>query len=713
MKSVTRYRSYLTYLLSSLMYLSTPSWGAGHPYQNPELAVEERVENLLSLMSLEEKLGMMASPKNILAVINVLQVPFETSKNDRLGIPPFITGGGSRGAIDGATAFPVAMARGASWDTELEYRVFDAIAKEAAAFNMNLLLAPVLTVVRHPGFGRAQETYGEDTFLLGEMGVSAINGIQNHVMAQVKHYALNSVEENRYRINVNVDERTLREIYLPHFRKAVQDANVVSVMSAYNRVNGDYASENKHLLTDILRNDWGFEGFVMSDWLDGVRSTAKAVNAGLDIEMPIAHHFKTYKLLKAINNGEISEETIDNVLRRILKPKFEWGLFEEPISGDKSIIRSPAHRALALEAARESITLLKNENRTLPLDRNQLKNIVVLGKTANSIRLGDEGSSIVSDDGPDAVSPFKGIQAAAGEQVNVKYFRGFLSPGAIQAVFEADAVITVASLSAYDEGEWIWQFQFIKPGLGGDRKDLSLRWEDRLTIQLAALFKKPLIVILQGGSAITVEEWIHSADALLMAWYPGVKGGTAIGETLFGDNNPSGKTPLSWPKHEDDLYTFGTGLNEVDYGFYQGYRYYDKFNIEPRFPFGFGLSYTEFSYDNLNIQVKGSGENAVIIASADITNTGDLAGKEVVQLYVGYHNSSVERAPKDLKGFKKVHLNPGESKTITIAVPATELMYWNTEQNRWILEDIRYSIHLAKSSRQIELSETVTLFQDK
>lgn len=700
--------------LVTLFLMPVPAGAEEYPYQRPELTADERVENLISLMSLDEKLKMLATPvtpKSIIALANGLTLPFETSRNERLGIPPFVTGGGSRGAIEGSTAFPVAMARGASWDPELEYRVFDAIGAEAAGHGMNLLLAPVLTVVRHPGFGRAQETYGEDTFLLGEMGVNAIQGIQNHVMAQVKHYALNSIEENRYHINVNVDERTLREIYTPHFRKAVQDAQVVSVMTSYNRVNGLYASENAHLITDILRNDWGFSGFVMSDWLDGVRSTAAAINAGLDIEMPLAIHFTEPKLMASLNDGEITENQIDEILRRTIKPKFEWGLFDNPQPADPSVIRSEKHRELALEAARQSMTLLKNENDVLPLKRSETRNLVVLGRFANVVRLGDNGSSIVTDDGEDAVTPFHGIVKAAGSEVAVSNFRGFLSPGAIQAVADADAIVMVAALSPYDEGEWIWQLQFLKPGLGGDRRHLSLGWEDRLTIRLASWFRKPLIVVLEGGSAIIVDDWIENVDSVLMAWYPGVKGGLAIGETLFGDNNPSGKTPLSWPKKEEDLYTFGSGLKDISYGYFQGYRYYDKFGIEPRFPFGFGLSYTSFSYDAMRVEVQGSGQSAVINVHVSISNTGNSAGKETVQLYVGYENSQVERAPKDLRGFRKVALNPGETRDVLIQVPVKELLYWDVESARWQLEDIPYWIHVGKSSREIELSEMLQLDQ--
>ncbi len=680
----------------------------GANYQKPELPVEERVEDLLSYMTLEEKLHLMASPKKIWSIAGGLDARFETSENERLGIPPcrVYTISGSRGATARATAFPVAMARGASWDPDLEYRVHSRIALEAAAFGMNAFLSPVLTIVRHPGMGRAQETYGEDTFHMGEMGVSAITGIQNHLQAQVKHYALNSIEENRYKVDVNVDERTLREIYLPHFRKAVQKAKVASVMTSYNQVNGTYASENKHLLQDILKGEWGFDGFVMSDWVDGVVSTVAAANNGLDVEMPIAKHFKRKKLKKAIAAGHISESTIDDINRRILRKKFEWGYFEEVKKVPSSVIKAPESRALALEASRESITLLKNENHNLPLSAAEIRNLVVLGGSADIVSLGDLGSSQVKDDGEEAVSPLQGI-AAAAHNVNVDHYTDLATDKAQEATRSADAVIVIASLNACDEGEWIRQFKYIHPGRGGDRRDLSIHAEDIALIKTASASNKRVVVVLQAGSAVTVADWEECAGAVLMAWYPGVKGGVAIGETIFGENNPSGKTPISWPVDEGQLYEFGSLKPSVTYGFYQGYRHYDHEGLNPQYPFGHGLSYTSFEYSNLQLSLSAQQEAEFIVASFDLTNSGAVAGKEVAQLYVGYVNSAVERAVRDLKGFEKITLSPGETKRVSIEVPLEELRYWDTQAESWVLEELVYRIDIGSSSRDIRLSGTL------
>ncbi len=706
---LNRFCSALAKIFSSVLRIGhdgrEPVTGAA--YQDRNWPVEERVEDLLRHMKLDEKLEMMAAPKPIWSIMGGSKA-FETSENRRLGIPPFrmCTMSGSRGASLKATAFPVAMARGASWDRDLEHRVHGAIGLEATGFGMNLFLSPVLTIVRHPGMGRAQETYGEDTFHLGEMGVSAITGLQQHLPAQMKHYALNSIEENRYKIDIQLDERTLREIYLPHYRKGVERAKVASVMTAYNKVNGTYASENEHLLQDILKGEWGFDGFVMSDWVDGVNSTVAAANNGLDIEMPIAKHFRKAKLNKAFLAGEISEATIDDINRRILRRKFEWGHFDGVKDVPRSVVKSPEHRALALEAARESMTLLENRNRTLPLDRNAIRHLVVVGPSADKIRLGDLGSSQVRDDGPDAVSPLQGIRNAAGD-ASVDYYADLSPPRAQEAMSAADAVVVIASLGAYDEGEWIQQFKYIFPGRGGDRRDLSLRAEDVDVIRRATASSDKVIVVIQAGSAVTVADWVDEAEAVLMAWYPGVKGGLAIGETLFGDNNPSGKTPLSWPVSEAQLYEFGSRKPSVVYDFFQGYRYYDARGLEPQYPFGHGLSYTSFEYSDLSVHVELRGEGQTIAAAFAVKNSGSVFGKEVVQLYVGYVNSAARRAVRDLRGFEKIGLQPGESRRVTIEVPADELRYWDTEAGGWVFEEIEYRIDVGASSRDIRLAASL------
>jgi beta-glucosidase len=477
-------------------------------------------------------------------------------------------------------------------------------------------------------------------------------------------------------------------------------------MTSYNRVNGVYASENRHLLRDILKGEWGFEGFVMSDWIDGVASTVEAANSGLDIEMPIAKHFKKRKLKKAIAKGDISQQTIDDAVRRILRRKFEWGHFDETMNVPSSVIKSPEHRELALEAAREGMTLLKNSDSALPLNRAEISNLVVLGRSADEIRLGDLGSSRVQDDGEDAVSPLKGIIGSA-KTVSVEYYADLSTKKARAAAGDADAVVVIASLGPNDEGEWIQQFKYVFPGRGGDRRDLSLCAAEVELIKRATDSNRRVIVVIQGGSAVTVEGWVDDVAAVLMAWYPGVKGGIAIGETLFGDNNPGGKTPVSWPVSGDQLYEFGSLKPSVVYDYYQGYRYYDKMGLDPLYPFGHGLSYTSFEYSNLSIDVETNGGQRSIIASFDVTNSGPVYGKEVAQLYVGYIDSAVERAVRDLKGFDKIALSPGETKRVMIAVPTEELRYWDVQNNRWVSDDITYQIEIGSSSRDIRLSGEV------
>lgn len=674
------------------------------PYQDPNQSVEVRVEDLLARMTLTEKVEQMATDKPDFTAFFSVFGPFVTTENKRLGIPPFKATGSSRGATALATAFPVSIARGASWNPELEYRVHDAIGKEATAFGMNILLSPTVNLLRHPGWGRAQETYGEDTFHLGEMAVNAVSGIQNNLMSQIKHFALNSVEENRFQINHIVDERTLREIYLPHFKRAIDESNVASVMSSYNRVNGEYMSENRHILNDILKEEWGFDGFVMSDWIHGVNSTANAANNGLDIEMPTAKYFTKDKLLGAIAGNDIAEETIDNINRRILKRKFEWGLFESLPKGNKKDIKSPEHRQLALDAARESITLLKNRHKALPLDRDNLSDIVVMGNSANQMRLGDLGSSQVWD--IFGTTPLAGIRQQAGNVKVSSYTHNNTWFASWHALF-ADAVIVVASLNAWDEGEWIPETDFL--GLGGDRRDLSLHPEDVAIIKAAARFNQRVIVVIEAGSAVTMGDWIDDVEAVVMAWYPGVKGGQAIGEVMFGDVNPSGKTPVTFPVDESQLYTFGSLDAEVEYGFFQGYRYYDKLNLAPQFPFGHGLSYTTFEYNQVDVTSQNINGDDVFVVNVEVTNAGDKAGAEVVQVYTGYGNSSVERAERDLKGFKKISLAANETKTVSIQVPHTSLRYYDVDTAAWVLEDISYRMEIGSSSRDIRLAKWVEL----
>jgi beta-glucosidase len=650
-------------------------------------AVERRIDDLLREMSLAEKVEQMSG-------IGFLDSAWRTAANTRLGIPGLAMLDGPRGVslmAGPATSFPVAMARGASWDPALEERVGEAIGEEAHAKGASVLLAPTINLLRHPRWGRAQETYGEDTYHLGRMGVGFVRGAQRHVVASAKHYAVNSIEDTRLVVDVLVDERTLREVYLPHFRAVVQEGGVGSVMAAYNQVNGWYCAENVHLLRDILKNDWGFRGFVESDWFVATQSTERSLVAGLDIEMPVPVYYGA-PLLDAAERGELPLDLLDDAVRRILRVKFCFGVSDALPEPPAPRVQSPEHLDLALEAARKSIVLLQNEAGALPLDRSALSSIVVVGDLATTPSLGDLGSSVVEPSF--AIPPFDGIQALAGD-VAVTHVAGPPLPvDGRAAIAAADAAIVIAGLTAEDEGEG--------SRTSGDRVGLGLPGgQDELIAAVAALNPRT-VVVLEGGSALTMP-WANDVAAIVMAWYPGQLGGQAIAEVLFGDVDPSGRLPLSFPRAERDLPPFDNVSVEVRYGFLHGYRWLDARGIEPLFPFGFGRSYTTFEYANLGVSRVEIGPQDRLQVTADVTNTGGMAGDEVVQLYVSYHGSNVERAPKDLRAFARVHLEPGETRTVPLELAAAELAYWDVAASTWRVEPIEYGVHVGSSSRDLPL----------
>ena len=687
---------YVVLLLMGLLGIGCSSHDCS-PHVAPEQSIEARVQELLSHMTLEEKIQQMAMPPRIseeLAAVSAILRPLQGYKNDRLGIPPLVSTGSSRGANIFATAFPVSMARGASWDVDLERRVHAAIAAEAKEIGANVLLSPTVNMLRHPGWGRAQETYGEDTYHLSAMSVAAVQGIQEHVMAQIKHFALNSIEVDRFNVNISIDERSLREIYLPPYRAAIDQTNVASVMSAYNKVNGQYMGENRHLLRDILKREWGFDGFVASDWVHGVRSTVDAANNGLDIEMP-SEDFYGPKLLKAVEDGSVSMGVIDDAVGRILRKKLEFGLFDN-ISSETVQADRTEHRQLALEAAQQGMVLLKNRDQALPLLREQVGTIAVVGEYANVARLGDLGSSVIL--GLGAVNPLQGIRGESGP-VEVVSYTGSSVILAQELAISSDAVIVVAALDIEDEGEWL------SPDIpwGGDREDLDLHEQDVELIKAVSQVNDRVIVVIEAGSAVTIREWVDEVEAVLMAWYPGIEGGRAIASILYGDANPSGKIPVTFPQHEGQLYPFGTGMEEVEYGFFHGYRYFDWHGIEPEFPFGHGLSYTDFEYTGLELSADTIDPDSSVGVSFTLTNTGDRAGQEVAQLYVGYQGSAVPRAERDLRGFAKIHLEPGESKRVTITLHAKDLAYYDPQSGQWVVESIHYDVDVGGSCRDLRL----------
>jgi beta-glucosidase len=663
-------------------------------------AVEARIDQVLAQMTLDEKVeekhGGPTSPVNGL---------YPTPGIPRLGIPGFAMVDGSRGVsitTGNATAFPVASLRGATWDPALEERVGEAIGLECAAKGGNVLLAPVINLLRHPRWGRAQETYGEDTYHLGRMGVGFVKGVQKHVLANAKHYAANSIENSRFFVNVVIDERTLREVYLPHFEAVVEEANVASIMSSYNKVNGFHSGENRHLLSDILKGDWQFEGFIESDWLAGTTSTVASALAGLDIEMPFADFFGQ-PLITAVegdggvDGGGVPMSVIDESLRGILRRMFEYGLDAPAPQPPASVVESPEHEALALEVAQKGIVLLKNDAGTLPLDRSKLRSLAVVGSLSNVANLGDHGSSNV---GPTIqVTPLAGIQQAAGSVAVLSIPSDTLTTSDSFGISAVDAAVVVVGLTGNDEGEGVVST--------GDRTSLTLSATHVALIQAVSAMNPRTIVVLEGGSAITVEGWIDGVKGLIDAWYPGVQGGVALAGILFGDVNPSGKLPVTVPTSEAQLPPFDNTSTEVTYGFLHGYRYVDNTGVSPRFPFGFGLSYTRFSYGNLSLSAPTMASGGNLTVSVDVTNTGTVAGDEVAQLYVSVLGSAVERAVRDLKGFQRIHLDPGQRGTVSFALTAQDLAYYDVGRTAWVLEPTEYVISVGASSRDLPLSATI------
>ncbi len=671
--------------------------------QNKE-KIEERVKEILSEMTLEEKIRQMSGSASLLdLLIMLVRYNWTTSnsgENRRLGIPPMKFTDGPRGvALGNSTCFPVSMARGATWDKTLEERIGSVMGIEARAQGANYFGGVCINLLRHPGWGRAQETFGEDQHLLGIMGTSMIAGLQKHVMACAKHFACNSIEKSRFYVNVSIDERTLREVYLPHFKKCV-DAGVASIMSAYNRVNGKYCGHNSHLLRDILKDDWGFEGFVISDFFFGLYNGEAGAKGGLDIEMPNTRHYGR-KLKKLVRQGKVSEELIDDAVTRILRQKLKFSNVGDPAGYSKDKVACQEHTELALEAAHKSIVLLKNENAALPLSRQVIKKIAVIGELAGKVNIGDLGSSRVRP--PYTVTPLEGIKNRAGNSIEVIYYGGNDLAKTGRIAKDTDAVIVVAGLTRKHEGEYL---PFT--GLGGDREDLSLPQDQIKLINQAAGQASSCIVVLEGGSAITMEEWKDKVDAILMAWYPGMEGGNAIADLLFGDINPSGKLPVTFPRSSNQLVYFNKKDKNIDYGYHHGYRHIDREGLEPAFPFGFGLSYAQYKYSNLTLSEKEFGNKDGIKVSVEVTNTGDVAGEEIVQLYIGYKGSEVERPIKDLKAFGRIALEPGETGTLCLEMEASNLAYYDTGSSTWKVEEIEYTVYVGSSSREedLHLSDT-------
>lgn len=664
-------------------------------------AVEARITALLSALTPAEKVELMSGQ-----MFGLVERTWRVPGNEAHGIPGLRMLDGPRGLSAftqvPATAFPVAMMRGATWDPSLERRVGEAIAQEVRSIGVDVLLAPTMNILRHPRWGRAQETYSEDTHHTGSMAVGFIEGVQSRgVIASAKHLAVNSIEDTRHRVDVQVDERTLREVYLPHFRRAVVDARVGSVMSAYNKVNGAWCDQSAHLLRDILRGEWGFAGFVESDWILGTHGDVESVRAGLDIEMPAALHFD--RLAAALEAGRITEREIDAAVRRILRAQLCYGLdARAPVADDPTQRLTPAHLALAREVARRGMVLLRNEPArgapALPLDAAALRRLVVLGRNADVANLGDRGSSNVI--AGDVVTALEGLRARAGAGVAVTHLAGAtLDAAGQQAVREADAVVIVTGLQADDEGE---------ATVGaGDRDGLALPPAEVALIRAAAALNTRVVVVLEGGAAILTSAWRDEVAAVVMAFYPGAMGGAALADVLFGDAAPSGRLPFSIPEREADLPAFDNTSETVTYGYLHGYRHLGRAGVGAAHAFGSGLTYTTFGYSDLSLSASTVRAGQTLTATVTVTNRGAVRAIETAQLYVTAVGSRVERAPRDLRAFAQVDLAPGQSARVALPVRVDDLAYWDVATSAWVLEPIAYEVIVAHDAAAEGLRATV------
>ncbi|MDO9084929.1 MAG: glycoside hydrolase family 3 C-terminal domain-containing protein [Anaerolineaceae bacterium] len=705
--------------------------------------IEQTANNLLQRMTLKEKVWMLNGTWDM--VNNQLKykngynpMPIATNGVKRLGVPPIKFSDGPRGAVVGkSTCFPVSMARGASFDRDLERRIGEVIAKEIRAQDGNFFGGVCVNLLRHPAWGRAQETYGEDPYHVGEMGACLTEGIQAHnVIACVKHYAFNNIENSRFFVNVQADDRTLHEVYLAHFKRIII-AGAASVMGAYNLFRGDQACESRLLLTEILREDWGFEGFTISDFIFGVRDGKKAIEAGLDIEMPLPVHYNQ-KLLDQVQTGEVAESTIDQAVLRVLLTQLVFQNTPDPITYSKELVTHSEHIALAQEAAEKSMVLIKNESQVMPF-RKDVKRLLVLGKLADQKNTGDHGSSRVYP--PYVITPLQGLKKYFGDQVEVLHRNETQLAEAKQLAKEVDCVIVIAGNDYNDEGEYtspssldemfnpiitgyqlmgkpfkaalvklikklgISTFQ-IQEGMapGGDRQTLSLKAEQIQLIEAVAGINSNTVVCLVSGSMIMLDAWAEKIPAVLYSWYAGMEGGTALARILFGDVNPSGKLPFSIPTSVEHLPYFSSTDKEITYDLYHGYTLLDKNGHQPAYPFGFGLSYTHFEYGDLTVAKKDDH----LEVSVTVSNTGECVGSEVVQVYVGKPDSKVERQKKLLKGFEKILIPAGQSTRVSIPVLLDELRYYNNETKKWVLEEGQYLVMVGGSSEESGLLKDMT-----
>ena len=816
------------FLISRIIMMGQINAQDTEPYKNSQLPVEQRVNDLLNRMTLQEKVNMLGG------------TGFSTKPDTNLGIPELKMSDGPLGVRwDSSTAFPSGICMASTWDTALIYTVGKSIGEELKGKGRDVILGPCVNIARIPMGGRNFESFGEDPYLDSRMAVSYIEGVQSAgAAATVKHFAANNQEYERMFVDVKVDERTLNEIYLPAFKAAVTEAGALCVMSAYNKVNGAYCSENHYLLNEKLINEWGFKGLIMSDW-GAVHSTIPTIQNGLDLEMPKGEFLSEKTLNGAIQSGEVSTKTIDDKIRRILTVMFKLGLFDHPDLPDNNLINTKEHKETAYKAAVEGIVLLKNNNNILPLNLNSLKSIAVIGPNAAEARTGGGGSSMVTP--VYSISPLEALRNKLPENIKINYAAGitlngdsnpvdgkyFYQPGKNEngllaeyfknknlegkpALTQIDKQINfdfgngspfpdfpddnfsikwTGYLRAPETGNFLIEIKsddgvrlFMNDSLvindwndhgaetnsykihfdknkmykikleyyehggdavvkmgwrlpndkqladavaaaknsdaailfvgtsnnfeseGFDRNNLELPdAQDDLINKIAAVNKNTVVVVI-SGSPVLMNSWINNVDGVAEAWFGGDEIGNAIADVLTGRYNPSGKLPVTFPQKWEDCSAYNSyhkqnSVSVYSDGIFIGYRHFDKYGIEPLFPFGYGLSYTNFNFTNIN--VKQSDDRYLI--TFDIKNSGKVKGAEIPQLYIHDPNPGIEKAPKELKRFARVLLEPNESKEVKFELSKDDFKYFDPGKHNWLVNPGNYELLIGSSSRDIKL----------
>lgn len=682
------------------------------------LSFNEKAQKIVEQLSLEQKVWLMSgnpdmtklTPEMMAAMAEANQdpsnhynvTPYDAGGLKEHNIPPMLFCDGPRGVVCGnnkSTCFPVSMARGATFDTELEEEIGRCIGREVRAYGGNLFAGVCINLPYNPGWGRSQETYGEESYHVGQMGSALVRGVQEEdVMACVKHYAFNDMENARFKCSVTCDQRTEKEVYLPHFKDCI-DAGAASVMSSYNRYNGVHCGHHSYLLKQVLKKEWDFDGFVMSDFVWGVRDTVEAANGGQDMEMMFTQWFGD-RLIKAVQDGFVPEEQVNDAALRIVRTIMAFDQNHKEYS--EEVIGCKEHIEIAKKAAEESVTMLKNQG-VLPLKKDKVKALALIGKLADQPNLGDQGSSWVRP--PYTVSILEGLKKA-NPDCEILLDDGSDPERAKNLAAKADAAVFVVGYNYDDEGEFVSEEavdNYTGGAMGGDRKNgLGLHPEDVALLKGAGSANPNSAVILIGGNMIMMTEWYDCVNSILMAYYPGMEGGNAIAEILYGDVNPSGKLPYVVPYKEEDLPYVDWEATDQYYEYYHGYTRLEKNGVKPLLPYGFGLSYTTFQLSMPSVWV----EDGCLHTKVNLKNTGDMAGAEVIQVYAGYGNSSVDRPVKQLCGFQRVMLEAGESRDVTITTPLKKLEWYNPSYRRWELEQMEYSVYVGTSSDQKDLLET-------